>query len=198
MNKKNNMRARETDERIIRAVYRAITEEHRPLGRITVREICEETGINRSTFYAHYQDVYDVVEKTEKTMSEKLTLSAIEAAGEVSSMEGIFERIFTFVGEHREFYHAYFSEMNRSGIIGVAWDMVSEQIGHLTYDQLGFRSQAELEYMGVYFIHGLSAMLRRWTETGCRETPQELVDFLVRQYQRGQAFLQPWAAKSPT
>ena len=26
----------------------------------------EKTGNNRSTFYAHFQDVYDVVEKTER------------------------------------------------------------------------------------------------------------------------------------
>ncbi len=183
MNIKNNKRSQVTDEHIIRAVYRAIAEEHKPLARITVREICEETGINRSTFYAHYQDVYDVVEKTEKNMSEKLTLSAIEAAGEFSSMESIFERVFAFVREHSEFYRIYFSEMHHSGIIGIAWNMVNEHMGLQRYDQLGFRSQAEMEYTGVYFIHGVSAMLRLWIETGCMETPRELVVFLVHQYQ---------------
>ena len=30
---------------------------------ITVRAICEMADINRSTFYAHYLDVYDLLEK---------------------------------------------------------------------------------------------------------------------------------------
>ena len=73
MNVKNNRLGRETDERIIRAVYAMMTREHRPIGKITVREICERTGVHRSTFYAHYQDVYDLVERVEKSMSRQLT-----------------------------------------------------------------------------------------------------------------------------
>ena len=63
MNTKNNRLIRETDEKIIRTVYRMMTEDHRPVGKITVREICEEADIHRSTFYAHYRDVYELVEK---------------------------------------------------------------------------------------------------------------------------------------
>lgn len=38
----------------------------KPVQSITVREICERTGINRSTFYNHYTDVYDLLEQIEK------------------------------------------------------------------------------------------------------------------------------------
>lgn len=31
--------------------------------RISVTELCEMAGINRSTFYAHYIDIYDLMEK---------------------------------------------------------------------------------------------------------------------------------------
>ena len=40
----------------------------KPIQEITVREICERTGINRSTFYNHYQDVYDLLEQIENEM----------------------------------------------------------------------------------------------------------------------------------
>ena len=73
MNVKNNRLNRETDEKIIRTVYAMMTQQHRPIGKITVREICEEAGVHRSTFYAHYQDVYDLVEKVEQNMSRQLT-----------------------------------------------------------------------------------------------------------------------------
>ena len=32
----------------------------KPLERITVRELCEAAGINKSTFYTHYRDIYDL------------------------------------------------------------------------------------------------------------------------------------------
>ena len=39
MNVKNNRLLRQTDERIVYTVYQMITEEHRPIAKITVREI---------------------------------------------------------------------------------------------------------------------------------------------------------------
>lgn len=37
----------------------------KPLARITVKEICEEADVNRSTYYAHYADPYDQLKKLE-------------------------------------------------------------------------------------------------------------------------------------
>src|SRR5699024_477502 len=39
---------------------------------ITVKEICEVADINRSTFYAHYADQYDLLEKIEIEIIEDL------------------------------------------------------------------------------------------------------------------------------
>ena len=44
----------------------------KPVQSITVREICERTGINRSTFYNHYTDVYDLLEQIERDMLAEL------------------------------------------------------------------------------------------------------------------------------
>ena len=184
MNTKNNSRARETREKINMAVYRAVTEEHRPLNRITVREVCEKAGINRSTFYAHFLDIYDVVEKAEREMSERLVLTALDAADETPSVPRIFERVFAFIGENREFYRIYFDEIGQNGIIGVAWDVVNERTRPVDHRSLGFRSQAEMEYMGVLFLNGISAVIRLWIKNGCRETPQEMTEYLMRFYGR--------------
>lgn len=35
--------------------------EKRPLSKITVRDIIEDCGVNRKTFYYHFQDIYDLV-----------------------------------------------------------------------------------------------------------------------------------------
>ena len=34
----------------------------KPLDKITIRDITEDCGINRMTFYYHFQDIYDLVE----------------------------------------------------------------------------------------------------------------------------------------
>lgn len=182
MNVKNNRLNRETDEKIIRTVYAMMTQQHRPIGKITVREICEGAGVHRSTFYAHYQDVYDVVEKVEQTMSERLTQTVLARLDTAASVSDLFEEVFAFVGEYRAFYAVYLGQMHRAGVIGVAWELLQDRTAQLDYHSLGYRSQAELEYVGIFFINGLTAMLRRWLETGCKETPRELVEILASQY----------------
>ena len=37
----------------------------KPLEKITVKELCESARINKSTFYAHYKDIYDLSEYLE-------------------------------------------------------------------------------------------------------------------------------------
>ena len=37
----------------------------KPLEKITVRELCTQAQINRSTFYDHYRDVYDLADRLE-------------------------------------------------------------------------------------------------------------------------------------
>lgn len=52
---------------LIRKEFTQLLKE-KPVQSITVRELCERTGINRSTFYNHYQDVYDLLEQIENEM----------------------------------------------------------------------------------------------------------------------------------
>ena len=49
-------------QRVIRKTFMALLEE-RPLNEITVKLIVERCGINRKTFYNHYRDIPDLMEK---------------------------------------------------------------------------------------------------------------------------------------
>ena len=41
---------------------------------ITIKEICEKAGVNRSTFYLHYETITDLVNETVKTVNERFLL----------------------------------------------------------------------------------------------------------------------------
>lgn len=51
-------------------IRRAFTEllRQKPIQSISVKELCEAAGINRGTFYAHYTDIYDLLDKMEAEM----------------------------------------------------------------------------------------------------------------------------------
>ena len=182
MNTKNNQRAKNTNESIVRATFAIMTETNKPVDKITVREICERAGINRSTFYAHYMDVFDVVEKVERTMAEKLTRSFLGKLEEGHRLDACYVEMFRFIREYQEFYRLYFRSFLRSEVIGVAWDLLKDRVEQLSYQSFGFQSQEEMAYHGEFFVFGLTAVLRHWVGRECRETPEELMAILRRHY----------------
>ena len=42
--------------------------QHKPVNKITVKEICEQAELNRATFYAHYSDCVDLLESIEEEL----------------------------------------------------------------------------------------------------------------------------------
>ena len=54
-------------EKTKRSIYDAFVSlrEKKPLEKLTVKELCEEADINKSTFYVYYRDVYDLSDKIE-------------------------------------------------------------------------------------------------------------------------------------
>ncbi|WP_138262717.1 TetR/AcrR family transcriptional regulator [[Clostridium] hylemonae] len=64
---KNDYRTRVT-KMLIREAFTALLKS-RPIQSITVKELCGKAGINRGTFYAHYTDIYDLLDKMEDEMT---------------------------------------------------------------------------------------------------------------------------------
>lgn len=46
----------------------------KPLARITIKEICEDADVNRSTYYAHFTDPYDQLKKLESDIMVDMTI----------------------------------------------------------------------------------------------------------------------------
>ena len=192
MNTKNNQRSKASSEKIVRAVFYFMEEEKKPLDRITVREVCERAGINRSTFYAHYMDVYDVVEKVEKRMANGLTLSFLDQLEQGASMETCFVSLFSFIQEYHRFYEVYLNESSSSGVISIAWDLLQDHLKKVSTKDFGARSEKELEYRGAFFLFGLTGLIKMWLAGNCKESPAEMVRILKDQFDSEKNLLMPW------
>ena len=71
---------------------------------ITVTELTEQVDINRSTFYLHYRDIYDMMEKIENELIEKieeLIRTRPVSPSEKNSFPFI-EDIFVILAENKE------------------------------------------------------------------------------------------------
>lgn len=68
--KKNDHRTRVTKMLIRKAFTDQLRQ--RPIQSITVKALCDAAGINRGTFYAHYDDIYDLLHQVEAEMMQDL------------------------------------------------------------------------------------------------------------------------------
>lgn len=190
MNTKNNRRSQETDEAIIRAAFEAMLMGGKPISRITVREICEIANINRSTFYAHYMDVYDLFEKVEMQMAEMCRESIMSNVS--GGFRGMMEGMFRFVLEYKEFYQIYFSEVGRvSHIIELMIVPFQEQVKGVKSSDMGFGIAGEADYHFAFYTAGVTSMLALWLQGNCKETPDQLFDILSRVY-GGDSMFRRW------
>lgn len=123
-----------------------------------------------------------MVEKVEHNMSEKMAISFFQELDHGKSLEACFVSMFRFVRKHRKFYQLYFDNAQRSNVIGISWEILRYRKESLSYNQFGYKNEEEMIYHEAFFIHGLSAMLRRWVKRDCPETPKEMYDCLKKQF----------------
>ena len=99
-----NQRYQSTEEKIQKALFSLLR--FRKYNDISIKEICYESGINRSSFYAHYQDINDLMIKTEQRLSN--SIKDIFKPNK-SWNEEVFVKLFEFLYLNRDFYKAYLS-----------------------------------------------------------------------------------------
>ena len=171
MNTKNNKRRRDSIEAIEKAFVELLQE--RELKEIIVTDLCKRTGLNRSTFYANYLDVYDLADKLrEKLEADFSAQFAANAQHAYTGTDGAL-RMFTHIYENQLFYKTYFK-------LGYA-----DQNRILRYDTLraeqDFHSE-HIDYHIEFFRAGLNALIRRWLDGGCQESPAEMEAVLKAEY----------------
>lgn len=165
MNIKNNIRRQASREKIEKAFSNMLTE--KPLNRITVTDICRETGLNRSTFYANYDDIYAVAD----SIGEKIEDGFKEAFREKESHNSI--TLFRIIYENQLLFKIYFK---------LGYD---EKYSLTFYDM----ARAEKDFNGKnvdyhieFFRSGITAVIKKWLDGGCKETPEEMSEVLRTEY----------------
>ncbi len=172
MNTKNNKRRRASVAAIEKAFIELLQEKE--FKDITVSDICKQTGLNRSTFYANYVDLHDLADKLRQRLEADFA-SIFNISGEpvYHGHDGAL-RMFTHVYENQLFYKTYFK---------LGYD---EAHKIMIYDT----KRAEQDFHGKYvayhiefFRAGLNAIIKHWLANGCKETPAEMASILKTEYQ---------------
>ena len=178
MNTANNQLRQSTDRRLREALLSFMEQDREP----SVGELCAAAQINRSTFYRHYLDVYDLMEKTERQIQTEL-VRAMQAGGlgpelRAVSAAALVPMIET-VGRYRHFYKSYLKthlDVSMEAGMQRVWD------AHIKpgFAAHGVTDEAHMLYYYQYFKAGVLSMLGLWIERGCPEPPAEIADLIAK------------------
>ncbi len=175
--------------------------EHKKFNDISIMEVCEKAGVNRSTFYAHYENLYDLLKETqERAVSDfSASFGATLSSADLSEMtpdELIFITpqylvpYLTFIKKNRRLYEVY----NHSNAfpIGDMDKQLIEKVFVPIYAKNGVTDRRVVEYMSRYFMSGVTAITMEWVRRGCEDDILficEVISICVRPSMRAQELL---------
>ncbi len=182
MNRTNNQIHQETERRVREELLGFLEREQEP----TVVQLCEAAQINRSTFYRHYRDIPDLMEKTEKEIQKGLFRAVgsrndffdrLESSGEA------LEPLVSYIFQNRHFYRSYLKKP-RDSALDEGYRLFWEKKIQPMFLVRGVESEAHMRYYFEYAKSGFMSVLRLWLEKGCAESPQELAGILYQMLPR--------------
>ena len=89
-------------KRIIKNTFIKMLSEKKEISKISVSELAERAEISRATFYAHFDDVYGVVEEFEREIIDEFFTNAKLLA--TNDYEKFFETLFAFMKQNDNNY----------------------------------------------------------------------------------------------
>ena len=174
--KKIDQRVRLTQHLLKNALVQLMQEQH--ISKISIRAICEFAGINRSTFYVHYTDQYDLLKKVEQEVLDNLNkyLGKQDLSDELPISIQILIKVLDYVKENMELFKALLSEncdfAFQKDLVALA-QIISSQQNQL----FDLRTQ---EYIKIFGFTGTISMLQKWLNDGANESPAQMAEFIIQ------------------
>ena len=129
MDKKTDLRIVKTKKGLFEALLTLMKQKN--FDQIRVSDICGVSLINRSTFYAHYEDKYDLlielVENLQNTFLNELNVNTHEIISKEYFME-LLRILINHIDDNRDIYSAIIIHNKNSFLIDFLTDVINRDI----------------------------------------------------------------------
>lgn len=156
---------------------------------ITIKEICDTAGVNRSTFYLHYENTNDLLKETTKYIIDKHFAyynankkDAIHAIEEKDRLEMIFVTeeylapYLTFIKDNRRIFQVAikrFDTMNMEKVYDALFRLVFEPI----LEQFKV-PQNRRPFVIKFYLSGIFAVVMEWLDRDCKEDIKVIIEII--------------------
>jgi len=155
--------------------------EKKDISQITIKEICEDADINRATFYAHYNDQYDLLRKIEEELLDNIRAYLEELNEKNNKVNPVLlaERIFKYIKENAKICKLLLSERGglnfQKQVMTLVYDTI---INELTGDNRITKEDAE--YVYSFTITGCVGIVQKWLDEDMRKSTRYMAEMIIK------------------
>ena len=158
---------------------------------ITVKEICEKAGVNRSTFYLHYETIADLVNEAlesvdtrflscfpqdTKDIWDKINENALNEL--ILITQDYLKPYLQFISDNRKVYRAAFRNPNNMQA-NIRYENLKKYILEPILKKFGVPDKFQQYYI-AYYIEGIAAIIKEWLNHDCSD-PVEAIAAVIEE-----------------
>lgn len=177
MAQKDNQRVRHTKHLLAETLTDML--QNMPIQSVSIKELCERAGINRTTFYYHYGNQYDLLEEISDTFLDSVRQRLSSA--EPNSRESVLEMVtlvLSFMEEHIQLSRLLLNNMVDQGF---AYRIISlPEIPDLLSVYRNDEFDPDLQYAAdIFAVSGSYRLLQLWINDDHRRSAAEEAELIL-------------------
>ena len=169
MNIPNNKKRKSSVEKIEKIFLQLIQKKN--IEEISVSNICEIAQLNRSTFYSNYINIYNLADKVKKQM--EIDFARFQVSNNAKQDPNGYLNMFRHIKDNQIFFKTYFKLESFSKSLPTEYRI---ELAEKYYDN------KFIDYHIEFFRAGLNAVIKKWLDNGCKETPEEINEIITSEY----------------
>lgn len=145
------------------------------LEKITVRQITDECGVSRQTFYRNFADKYDLI----NWYFDELLNKAFEHMGYGNTVYDGLVHKFTYIRDEKFFFKAAFRNDSQNNLRDHDTEMIMDFYRKLIAGKMGVFPQAQYgELLEMYCVASVY-MTQQWVLKGCSASPDKMAQLMI-------------------
>jgi AcrR family transcriptional regulator len=145
----------------------------KPIEKISVQEITNMAGYNRSSFYQHFRDVYDLLDYLEKDVLDSMRQRQMD--------KGSIQKMLSAFDEKGFYLNALFGDYGGNRFL----EKLKDNIPFESH-QLNISKENPLSpYLMEYHLSTVLSLLRLWHRRQRDISPEEILNLIFRLYTGG-------------
>ena len=148
----------------------------KPMSKVTVTELCQAAQINRATFYKHYLDVPDLLERIEEDLFDQIR----KAFGSKQlELEAFMLEMLRYTKQEQERFFALGGENGDPNLMAKTFMVCYESAYPLLEQNMPGMKESERQMLYHFLSQGAGGVLTWWVRDGMRVSPEEMTQFIL-------------------